>query len=125
MLANFSTSNSEVPSSEEQLFVRYLWTYAIACFFLLSLVLAFNWCIDPYGIFHASRVPRINYYKPEMQSHGRIARAYQLALFQPDTVLFGTSRVEVGLSPKNIVWDRLSARCYNCGLSGANIHEIR
>lgn len=97
---------------------RYLLTGLSLCIGLLTLISLFNYWRDPYGLFH----PEDGRNRPDINSHVRLYKAWAVERLEPDALILGTSRSDVGLSPAHPAFD--GYRAYNLALGGASIYEL-
>lgn len=105
---------------------KHFWTYlklwVLTIFFLLIGIAAFNYCVDPYGLFNAPRTDGFNQDKPAVRGHARLAKPYQVNHVAPQTIIMGNSRPEMGVDPANTCWPTELKPVYNLGLPGASIY---
>lgn len=73
----------------------------IATLAFLAVLVSFNWLMDPYRIFKAPLISGFNTPKSELAIHERIFKTVSLSHYPADTVILGTSRSAVGLSPNH------------------------
>ena len=99
---------------------RYLAWFAGGLVLLLGIVAAGNRLVDPEGVFYTPTLDAVNAVR--LRARGdRVAKAAEVARGNYDTLLAGSSRVMVGLDPKN---PALAAyRAYNLGLNETNMKE--
>lgn len=81
-----------------------------------------NSLVDPYHVIKSPVIPRFNESKPEMFSHVRLYKAFEVVQFKPEVILLGNSRTEWGLNPQHPILNKY--RTYNLGFSGANMQEV-
>ena len=110
--------------SEKEQSKRFLQVFWLSLASLFLVVGAFNGLVDAFGMFGAPRVPGFNEVKPEIGTHVRMAKAYQVRFFHPGGVILGTSRADVGLSPGHEGWAPESSPVYNLALSSGRIDEM-
>lgn len=95
---------------------RYLsfWLALTGC--LLLVVGVFNFFVDPYGLFRVVDQSGFNRIKPKAGAQGETMKAYQVLRVQPQGLILGNSRAEVGFDPMHPGW---AARpVYNLALPG-------
>ncbi len=99
---------------------QYIKTYIIYFFIFISLLIAFNWAVDPYGIqtHHLISIEK----KPAAQTHVRLSKPYLVTQIKPQTIILGSSRAAVGLNPEHSSFIHLPV--FNLGIDGANMREI-
>ena len=84
---------------------------------IASLGAFINWIADPYGIYNP---PHINFLNAEKSPGApRFFKPLQVSSQQPDVVILGTSRVQVGLNLKTM------PNTYNFGIPGLKASELR
>ena len=86
---------------------------------VLGIINAF---IDPYSVLKSPKISRLNESKPEMLSHVRLYKAFDIIELKPEVILLGNSRAEWGLDPEHLLFREYQA--YNLGFSGANMNEV-
>jgi hypothetical protein len=83
---------------------------------------AFNYLVDPYGLFDTKRIEGFNATKPAAGTHVRLSKPYQVINFSPKAIIAGNSRPEMGLNPANACWPKELHPVFNLGLRGADIY---
>jgi len=78
-----------------------------------------NWFIDPFGMYWSPQIENVNLVKPEAGTRSRITKAYQINNTQPEILIVGNSRVEMGLDPHNKHFSGKAV--YNQGMPGAGV----
>ncbi len=85
---------------------------------VLMLICGINYLIDGGSTHH---LPGEASLFPRTTAHSTLSKIHYLSIERPDTVYFGSSRVEVGLpSNPDLVG---GGKVYNAGLSGANLYQ--
>ena len=101
---------------------RGLYRYLVITFafagILLSVVVVFNANIDPLGMYVSG------VYKPAMYNRVRLLKAYEVRRVQPDSIVLGTSRVHLGISPRHPGWAGRYRHRYNLAFDGATTKEM-
>lgn len=90
--------------------------FFMGCFILVSIAASINALIDPYGIFNAPLIEKLNSQKS--QGAPRFFKPLQVSAQQPDVVFLGSSRVQVGLDPTFV------KKSYNFGIPGLKATEL-
>lgn len=103
--------------------IRYLITFFILTGLWIGLVAAFNWAIDPYGLFNPPVLPELNVKKTKADGKIRFVKAWQLRDRRPNGLIIGSSRSEIGLRPDHACWP--TGPTYNGALAGSNMYEVR
>jgi hypothetical protein len=94
----------------------YVLTLAVAVMTFMGAVAAFNWWRNPFNVFPPSAAYFADF------PHPRISKAYLPVQLQPQTVIMGTSRAEVGIPAHHEGWNFKPV--FNMGLSGTSFAEI-
>jgi hypothetical protein len=81
-----------------------------------SFVGGLNWLFDPYSIYNPPRINRLNTEKSP--GAPRFFKPLQVSAQQPDVVILGSSRVQVGINPISII------KTYNFGIPGLTASEL-
>lgn len=92
--------------------------FALTC----SATAAFNYYVDPYGLFGRERIRGFNLLKPKEPPRVRVVKAYEVLRRRPTTLIGGNSRPEMGLDPQSKCWDAAEKPVYNIGLPGAGLY---
>ncbi len=83
-----------------------------------------NIAVDPYGVLNSPTIARINQLKPQQFSNVRLFKAADVITFQPDILLMGSSRTDLGLDPRHPALKH-GQQSYNLGLVGPNMYEVK
>jgi hypothetical protein len=98
---------------------RYLLAFAVTALDLLAAVAAINLLVDPYRAYRVLASPTLDSAKPT--GGNRITKAEMVKHETAETIVLGSSRVEVGIDP---IGPALAGRrALNLGLAGATMHE--
>lgn len=101
--------------------MNYLTRLALSIVFVFALVGGFNFLVDPYGFYWGPVLEGINQRKTQADERVREVTPYRAMALQPDTVLIGNSRVQLGIAAESAVLDGRQA--YNLSLPGAGLGE--
>jgi hypothetical protein len=104
---------------------RFLTTWAAAAALFALTVAGFAVAVDPYLVFGAPRIVGFNHLKPTAPEHEQLAKVYQFARQRPRTIIFGSSRVDIGLDPNDPHWPAELRPVYNFGLAGIGMFGMR
>jgi hypothetical protein len=88
---------------------------------LVSLTGAFNALVDPYLVIGAPRIDGFNAAKPDTETHTLLAKTYLVQRAYYPGMMFGDSKVDIGLDPKSPNWPEDSRPVFNDGLPGSGI----
>lgn len=97
----------------------YIRVFFLTTLALLALACAVNWFVDPYGMYWSPRIVGVNAVKPASPNRVRVTKAYRAPLVNPEVLLVGNSRIEMGVSPEHPAFGGQSV--YNLGLPGAGV----
>ncbi|MEM7255545.1 MAG: hypothetical protein AAF493_29445 [Pseudomonadota bacterium] len=89
---------------------------------VMVLVAGANAIIDPFGLFGAPRVAGFNEHKPAQRTTVRMFKAHVVDRMEPRTLILGSSRAELGLSPQHPGFK--AQPVYNLALSSSRMYEI-
>jgi hypothetical protein len=87
--------------------------------FILSVVIGVNATIDPFRLTALVDIPGFNHYKPAMNTRVRLMKAYEVRRRKPDSLVLGTSRSHVGISPSHPQWKKYAENPYNLSFDAA------
>lgn len=96
----------------------YLRTFTIALLGMFIVMGMFSYVLDPYAVFGVESVSGLNERKTAAADKGRMIKSYQVIQQQPQVLLVGNSRIEIGL-PKTHQFYR--GPVFNLGLPGASV----
>ncbi|MFT6896502.1 MAG: hypothetical protein ACJA13_000904 [Paraglaciecola sp.] len=99
--------------------MRYILSFTVFTLFILCLVATFNWLIDPYGNYWSPLVDGLNAKKTQAASYVRNVTPYRADQIQPEVLLVGNSRVQLGLAAESKVLS--GSTVYNIALPGAGL----
>lgn len=99
---------------------RYLLILTATAILLCGAAATLAYLADPYGIYRYGTRGDWTETRPRIRYLERLHKAHAVAKAKADALLFGNSRVIVGLDPDNPL---LPANTYNLGLSAANNYE--
>ena len=90
--------------------------FALTALLLLA-VAAFNFVVDPYGIFRWVDKPAFNAVKPTATTRGGMAKAYGVFRELPAGLVLGNSRAEVGFDPRHPGWPKQAQPAFNLSIA--------
>jgi hypothetical protein len=107
--------------ADTELHKRFL--LALSMTFLLACLsaAAFNYLVDPYGLFGSRRVVGFNELKPAAAEKVRVAKPYMASRVKPTSVIGGNSRPEMGLNPQSACWEDGEQSVFNTAIPGADV----
>ena len=104
-------------------FVR-IWLAAISV--MAMLVLCFTLAVDPYGIVGTRTFAGWTNRKVAGVDWARFSKPYLLAKVAPQTLVLGSSVVDVGIDPDSAAWPASSRPVFNLGIPGASpLEQLR
>jgi hypothetical protein len=113
----------ETLTSGPSSFGRYCRTWFIGTLAIGAMLGAFNVIIDPYLVIGAPRIPGLNAVKPETQTHTELSKGYLIQRFHPVGVMFGDSKVDIGLDPSSPYWPDDARPVFDDGVPGSNVAD--
>lgn len=99
-------------------FARYLARAAAVLVAGIVAVTALVVVIDPYGLYGLVGPSRFNLVKPGLTRYQEQIKAARVLKVQPDFVILGNSRAEIGLDPKADAMWAAGGRGYNLAIAG-------
>ena len=94
-------------------FVRVWLTVSVL---FVAIAFVFDALIDPYLVLDTPRIPYINARKPSVASEEKLMKAYDVTRERPNTLLLGSSSVDLGLDARSSAWPTTDRPVYNLGL---------
>ena len=98
--------------------MKYLVAFTISFIILISTVAAVNTIVDPFAMYWSKALNQYSI-KPESGTRARITKAYRAVDAEPDILIVGNSRVEMGLDPNHPAF--AGKTVYNQGMPGAGL----
>ncbi|MEX2618069.1 MAG: hypothetical protein WD767_18430 [Alphaproteobacteria bacterium] len=98
-------------------FLQFLRTVLVGTILLLLSVAGFNLVIDPYGLYGFA-IDGVNVRKPQSRTHILLGKQQRLIRAQPDTVILGNSRADLGLDPESPYWPKDFGTVFNFAIPG-------
>lgn len=102
---------------------RYLSAFLGVAFGLYALVGAFNFLVDPYGLFPGPEVAGFNEIKADVDKHVRMVKAFQVRQTPPAGLIVGSSRALLGVPTRHPAWPEDAYPIYNLSLYGGYLYE--
>ena len=103
---------------------RYIFIVVSAATLLLVAAGIFNAAVDPYGMYRFYEREGLNVSKPAIHQRVRLLKAYEVRRLKPQSIVLGTSRVHLGISPRHEGWASLYDHRYNLAFDGATTKEM-
>lgn len=97
---------------------RFLRTWVLACIVLVAVVAIFDVIMDPYLLFGTPRLTGFNARKPAVDTQERLMKAYDVLRATPNTLILGSSIVDLGLDAQDPAWPAHDGPVYNLALAG-------
>lgn len=98
--------------------IRFLPIWMLACFGCALVIVAFNALIDPYLVFGTPRIGGVNLLKPAVETQERLMKPYDVIRRAPNTVILGSSIVDLGIDAGHAAWPSYARPVYNGALAG-------
>lgn len=99
--------------------VSYLKQFVVVVVLLFVSVAAINWVVDPFAIWHNKCVENLNCHKTEAGDKIYLTKAYQWRHIEPEIIILGNSRPELGLNPDSSYFQGKAV--YNLAIRGAGV----
>jgi len=110
--------------SQDNKYARYVGLCGSIIVLLILLVALINFVVDPSGLFDSPRIKGFNLLKPDALAKVRVTKPYLVDAFNPQTLIAGNSRPEMGINPVSNCWPDDSKPVYNISLPGASVRMI-
>lgn len=98
--------------------IVYLRFFLISLLLLVAAIAGFTYLINPYAVFSAGPLADVMSRKTAAADKGRSIKSYQALVQQPEVLLVGNSRVEIGLPAQHPIYQ---GKVFNLGLPGAGV----
>ena len=102
---------------------RYLVIVALSCASFLLLACIINYVIDPYNFFQSTIIPGINSSKPATSDRTSFSKIYMIEKARANTVIVGSSRIDVGINPDSKYIPSEYKPAFNIGVPGVNTYD--
>lgn len=100
--------------------MNYIIKFFVFTLLLIALVGFINWFEDPYGMQWSPSIEGINAQKTEAENRGRLIKPMRVAEVNPEVLLVGNSRIEIGIPAESSAFAGKSV--YNLGLPGVTLN---
>ncbi len=101
--------------------LRFCRNWLIGLLVLIPLMAAFNFAIDPFMVFGSPRFVGINDVKPSTLERAELVKHHLLQRVEPQTLMLGTSKVQLGINPRSPLWPADSGLVFNGGVPGQSL----
>ena len=100
------------------------YNYNFIAFIGLNLMLIglLNWLVNPYAIFDTPRFSNLNERKPAATTRAALSKTYAVEFIQPNTLILGNSRPEMGLDPTSACWAKQQQPVYSFTFPGSGTY---
>jgi len=102
---------------------RYLSAFLGVAFAIYALLGAFNFVVDPYGLFPGPEITGFNEIKADVDKHVRMVKAFQVRQSPPTGLIVGSSRALLGVPSNHAAWPKDASPVYNLSLYGGYLYE--
>jgi hypothetical protein len=102
---------------------RYLSEFLLGLSVFVVLFGAFNSLINPYLIYPFPRIDGVSSLKVASATREPIMKAYDAPRHEARTLILGSSRSDIGLSPQAAQWSTDHRPVYNMSLAGSNLAQ--
>lgn len=100
---------------------RFLRTWVYASILFAGIVSLFNYSADPYMVFGTRWFDSFITNRPAASSRARLFKPYQVERVNPETIIVGNSRPELGLNPLSECWPKMYLPVYSLTFPGSGI----
>jgi hypothetical protein len=90
----------------------------VACMVLAMLAALLNAIVNPYLLFDVPRIAGFNARKPAVDTQERLMKTYDVLRAAPNTLILGSSMVDLGLDAQHPAWPPHDRPVYNGALAG-------
>jgi len=101
---------------------KYIINFISIIVIVITVIVGFNWVVDPYGINDAPLIQDLNATKLEISTHMRMVKANNITKMKPQAIILGTSHAYGGIDANYQGWSY--SPVYNLGLPMANMYEM-
>ncbi len=102
---------------------RYLKIFIGLIVGVYVLVGAVNLSVDPYGIYGSPTFKGVNALKVDVDQQVRMLKAFQIRARQPQGLIAGSSRAQLGIPAAHPAWPERAKSVYNLSLYGGYLYE--
>ena len=100
----------------------YLERFFLFIFIIQSMLMGFNWLVDPYDLFLSSpKIKRFSLLKPEVSSHERLSKSAKVRNLKPASIILGNSRAVYGYDPDHPI---SAGEVGKCGVNVASLRDM-
>ena len=101
--------------------MSYLARLTLSFVLVIVTVSLANWYVDPYGMYWSDTWQGFNAKKPQSGKRVRVVKPYRVERVQPEILLVGNSRVEMGIDPLSPRFD--GASVYSVAMPGVSVER--
>lgn len=102
-------------------FARFLAVFALVLGAGIAAAMAFVVVVDPYGLYGVVGPTKFNAVKPGLSRYQAEIKQVRVQRVNPDFVILGNSRAEIGFDPKAAAFQAAGGRGYNLAIPGTGI----
>jgi len=96
-----------------------IWVIFTGIFFTSAI--SVNYFTDPYRLYDTYKATNINAIKPVAGTHSRQSKIYAARKKNPDVLVVGNSRPELGIDPQHEFFQQNNLKTYNMGIPGSSL----
>ncbi len=101
---------------------KYTYLFVLFSCFIAIILSSANYIVDPYMLFNADRISRFNEKKTAASNYSTLYKPYNGTGIQPQTIIVGNSRSEMGIDPESSCWPAKNGTVYNLTFPGLDVH---
>lgn len=98
---------------------RFLRAWLLSLVGMAVATVALTVGVDPYGVLGTPRVAGLTADKPAAADWPRLTKPYMVERVRPETILLGSSNVDVGMDPDSPAWPAALRPVFNLAIDGA------
>lgn len=87
--------------------------------------IGFVMLVDPYDLYHLFKRPGFNTVKPDLSRHADEIKLTHAVKLNPNIIILGNSRAEIGFDPESPALTRRGYSAYNLAIRGTSIETAR
>ena len=98
-----------------------IWFFSLIA--LMTMAMGLSYVIDPYNLVGSPRIAGINKIKPYAGLHSHQSKIHTAHRQEPDVLIIGNSRPEMGIDPDHEYFQENQLSSYNLAMPGASLEQ--